>query len=201
MKKNELETKGGIEPPSVTFRPLTPGNWDDFERLFGPRGACAGCWCMYFMQASKEFNDGKGEQNRLAMRRLVESGTEPGLIAYSQGETAGWCAVGPRERYTRISRSKVTKPVDDEEGVWSIVCFFVAKKHRRMGLSTALLNAAAEYAFSKGARIVEGYAVDPAKPDTPDIFAYTGLASAFQKAGFVEVARRSPTRPIMRKRL
>jgi len=32
----------------------------------------------------------------------------------------------------------------------------------------------------------------------PDVFAWTGFASAFKKAGFKEVIRRSETRPIMR---
>jgi hypothetical protein len=36
------------------------------------------------------------------------------------------------------------------------------------------------------------------EPATADAFAWNGLAAAFRKAGFREVARRSPTRPIMR---
>jgi GNAT superfamily N-acetyltransferase len=97
----------------------------------------------------------------------------------------------------RISR--ILKPVDDRP-VWSVVCFFVAKPYRRRGLSTQLLDEAAKYARKRGARIVEGYPVEP-KTETrsPDVFVWPGLASAFRKAGFEEVARRSPTRPIMRR--
>ena len=49
-----------------------------------------------------------------------------------------------------------------------------------------------------GARIVEGYPVEPRRGSMPDAFAWTGTASAFRRAGFVEVLRRSATRPIMR---
>jgi GNAT superfamily N-acetyltransferase len=86
----------------------------------------------------------------------------------------------------------------DEKPVWSVVCFFVAKPFRQKGMSIAMLKAAAEYARKKGAKIVEGYPIEPKKGKMPDVFAYTGLVSAFKQAGFKEVLRRSETRPIMR---
>jgi GNAT superfamily N-acetyltransferase len=131
------------------------------------------------------------------MKRVVERGPAPGLIAYADGEPVGWCAVAPRESYPVLERSRVLKRIDDEP-VWSIVCFFVAKRFRERGLTGELIRAAVRHAASHGARIVEGYPVEPAKGRTADVFAYTGLASAFRKAGFTEAARRSPTRPIMR---
>ncbi len=86
----------------------------------------------------------------------------------------------------------------DEEPVWSITCFFVARTHRRRGLTVALLRAAARYARERGARVLEGYPVEPKGGRAADTFVYHGLASAFRAAGFHEVARRSETRPIMR---
>jgi GNAT superfamily N-acetyltransferase len=179
----------------VVVRPLTPARWADLESLFGDRGACGGCWCMYWRLARAEFDRQKGAGNRRALRRRVESGRAPGLLAYVEGKPAGWCAVAPREEYPRLGSSRILKPVD-EQAVWSVTCFFIAKEHRGRGVSGALLEAAVEFARKHGGRIVEGYPVD--KGEVPDVFAWTGLASAFRKAGFVEAARTSETRPIMR---
>ena len=135
------------------------------------------------------------------MKRLVESGPPPGLLAYADGQPVAWCALAPREAYHALANSRILKPVDDQP-VWSVVCFFVAKPYRRRGLSTRLLDAAATYARKQGARIVEGYPVEPkTEARSPDVFVWTGLASAFRKAEFEEVVRRSPTRPIMRRRV
>lgn len=183
--------------PGLSFHPLTPDRWADFALLFGPRGACAGCWCMFFRESSADFNRRKGAGNRAAMRRLVAQGATPGILAYDGGAPVGWCAVAPREAYSRLERSRVLKRIDDEP-VWSIVCFFVARTHRKRGLTVRLLKAAVAFARTQGAEIVEGYPVEPRKGAMPDVFAYTGLASAFRAAGFEEVARRSPVRPIMR---
>ena len=181
----------------LTFAPLTIERWDEFEKLFGPRGACGGCWCMYWRLTHSEFERDKGDKNRRAMRSLVESGDVPGIMAYDEGEPVAWCSIAPRERFPRLGRSRILKPVD-EEPVWSIVCFFIAKSHRKRGVSLAILEEAARYAAGRGAKIVEGYPVEPKKGKTADVFAYTGLASVFGRAGFEEVARRSETRPIMR---
>lgn len=181
----------------LTFYPVTPERWGDLERLFGKRGAVGGCWCMWFRLKRSEFEQQKGEGNRQALKRLVDAGETPGILAYAGAEPIGWCSVGPREVYPVLDRSRNLKPVDGQP-VWSIVCFFVAKQYRHRGISVRLLQAAVAYAASKGARIVEGYPVDPRKGETPDVFAYVGLESTFRKAGFVEALRRSETRPIMR---
>ena len=182
------------------IEPVTSQHWPDLVQLFGPRGACGGCWCMWWRLSQRAFDERKGRQNRDALRRLVQRDAPTGLLAFAGDEPVGWCSVAPRGDFPRLQRSRVLKPVDDEP-VWSIVCFFVARSHRRQGLTVRLIDAAVKHARAQGARCVEGYPVEPAKAEMPDVFANTGLASAFQRAGFVEVARRSPTRPIMRKRL
>lgn len=131
------------------------------------------------------------------MKKIVNSGTVPGIMAYALGQPVGWCSIGPREVFPRLERSRILKRVD-QKPVWSVVCFVVTKPFRRQGISTKLLRAAVKYAEEQGARIVEGYPVEPKKASMPDLFAYHGLASTFRKAGFVEVAQRSATRPIMR---
>ncbi len=152
---------------------------------------------MWWRLPRAAFVKGKGAGNRRALRKIVSAGGVPGLIAYSDGIPAGWCSVAPRGDYPVLSRSRVLAPVDDRP-VWSIVCFFVAKPFRRTGLTAALIEGALAYAKKNGAVIVEGYPVEPKKGAVPDAFAYTGLASSFRRAGFVEVARRSATRPFMR---
>jgi GNAT superfamily N-acetyltransferase len=180
-----------------TFYPLTPDRWPDLEALFGERGAVGGCWCMWWRLKRSEFNQQKGAGNRQALKDLVSSGVPTGILAFAGDEPAGWCAVAPREAYPALERSRILKRVDDLP-VWSVTCFFIAKPYRRAGLSVQLLKAAVEYALSQGASIIEGYPEDPVDGNQPAPFMFTGLASAFKKAGFTEVLRRSEKRPIMR---
>lgn len=177
--------------------PLTPERWYDFETLFGARGACGGCWCMYWRLSRAEFDRHKGDGNKQSMQDLVSHGQVPGLLAYHDGVPAGWCAIAPREVFSTLERSRILKRLDAQP-VWSIVCFFIAKLFRRQGLSVRLLKAAIDYAAENGATIIEGYPIEPKKTISPDLFAYTGLASTFRQVGFVQVARPSETRPIMR---
>jgi GNAT superfamily N-acetyltransferase len=181
----------------MTVHPVTPERWDDLESLFGPRGAVGGCWCMWFRQKRSEFEQLKGEGNRRAMQAIVYSGEVPGLLAYAEDVPIAWVSVAPRQAFPSLDRSPILKPVDDQP-VWSVVCFFIARKYRRQKLSLVLLQAALEYARQQGVRILEGYPIEPKKDSAPDIYAFTGLASTFRQAGFVEVARRSESRPIMR---
>jgi GNAT superfamily N-acetyltransferase len=187
-------------PPEFRFEPLTPERWPDVVKLFGPRGACAGCWCMVWRRPRAAWERGKGSGNRDAFRRIVRTGPPPGVLAYAGGEPVGWCAVAPREAYVQLERSRVLKRIDAEP-VWSVSCLFVTRTWRRRGLSVALLRAAGDFAASQGARIVEGYPVEPSSGTVPDAFAWTGTAAAFRSAGYEEVARGSPKRPIMRLRV
>jgi GNAT superfamily N-acetyltransferase len=190
-------TRARAGAAGIVFHPLTGGRWGDLERLFGERGACGGCWCMWARLPRAEFQAGVGAPNKRALRRLVAAGKPPGILAYVKGEPAGWCAVGPRAGFRRLEASRILKPVD-ERPVWSIVCLFIARPFRRRGLSVRLLEEAARFAASRGATLVEGYPTD-ARAKQADAFVWTGLASAFERAGFAEVARRSRTRPIMRR--
>lgn len=185
---------------AAEFHPLTPERWSDLERLFGERGACAGCWCMWWRLPRREWEESKGEANRRSFREIVHSGAVPGLLAFVDGEPVGWCAVEPRQRYPALARSRVLRPID-EQPVWSVTCFFIDRAHRGQGLATRLLEAAVEHVRSHGGHIVEGYPVEPRRDRMPDAFAWTGVPAVFEKAGFREVARGSETRPIMRREL
>jgi len=181
----------------LAIHPVSSERLQDFETLFGPRGACGGCWCMLWRLSRRQFESQKGEKNRLAMRKLVKSGTVTGLLAYAGKETVGWCALAPRDQYPALERSRIMRPVD-EQPCWSVACLFVHKKFRRKSVATQLLSAAVRYARSQGALILEGYPVEPKDKNLPPAFAWTGIPNAFISAGFHECARRSPTRPIMR---
>jgi GNAT superfamily N-acetyltransferase len=152
---------------------------------------------MWWKLKRSDFDRQKGEGNKQAMKAIVEEGNVPGILAYAGDQAIGWCAVAPRETYPVLSRSRNLKPVDDIP-VWSITCFFVAKEYRHQGVTAQLLQAAVEHVRRQGGRVVEGYPVKPKSDDMPDVFAWTGFVSAFRQAGFVEVLRRSETRPIMR---
>ena len=182
----------------LTFQPVTPERWPDLETLFGERGACGGCWCMFWRLKRSVWEEGKGETNKLALRVIVENDERPGVLAYIGGEPVGWCSIAPREDFVALGRSRVLAAVD-EIPVWSISCLFIAKAHRRQGVSVKLIDAAVRFAAKRGAMAVEAYPVEPYSEKMPAAFAWTGVASAFVKAGFVEVARRSAARPILRR--
>ncbi len=181
----------------IIFKPLSKETWNDFEKLFGERGACGGCWCMSWRLKKSEFDMNKGKGNKTLMRKLVNSKKETGILAYIKQVPVGWCSVAPREDFLRLNNSRVLGKVDNNP-VWSIVCFFIDKKYRRKGLSTQLLKSVIAYCKKKRIKILEGYPIEPYSENMPAAFAWTGFPSAFTKAGFKEVVRRSKSRPIMR---
>jgi predicted GNAT family acetyltransferase len=186
-----------VKNSEYRFSPLTPDHWVDFESLFGPKGACAGCWCMYWRVQRSQFTKGQGEPFREEMRKLVDGGTVPGLLAYDGPIPVGWISIGRREEFVLLKQSRVLAPVDDQP-VWSIVCFYIAKSHRKKGLMLPLIQAAVEYARKNGAKIVEAYPMDPYKR-LGGVSAYVGITPIFENAGFVEAVRRSEHHPVMRK--
>jgi len=181
----------------LQFHPVTPDRWKDFEKLFGPNGACAGCWCMWWRLPRAEFTQKHYAGNKRAIKKIITTGQEPGMLAYADSEPIGWCAIAPREVYPSLDRSNVLQRVDDQP-VWSVTCFYIARGYRKHGVTALLLQAAIQFARQHGAKIVEGYPIDAGGEKKSTTSVFTGVASTFAQAGFVEVARRSPTRPIMR---
>ena len=181
---------------------MTRQTWSDLEALFAmPGGSIVrGCWCMYYRKTGTvSVSTAAGPDHRQELCELVEGGTIPGLVGYLDDVPVGWISLGPREDYRRLARSRVMKPVDDAE-VWSIVCTYVAKEFRGQGLQHRLLAAALDFARDNGVRLVEAYPVD--KPErSHDDFMFFGSRGLYERAGFTEVVRRSPTRLVMRRRL
>ena len=182
--------------------PLTPERWRDLETVFGARGCSAArsCWCMAYRKTGRRRPLPPGmtraTRNRADLKALVDSGKAPGLIAYWEGCPVGWISIEPRQRFPRLGRSPVTKPVDDKP-VWSVVCFVIPSEHRHQGIAHALLQGAIAHARKHGGGIVEGYPVDkPAR--SSDSSMWLGAKSMYDRAGFKEVARRQPARPVVR---
>jgi len=185
----------------LTVLPATPGRWHDLEAIFAARGCSVarGCWCMaYRRSGSRERPPGVGraEANRADLKALVGAGRAPGLIGYRGRIPVGWISLAPREEFAKLKRSPVMKPVDDKR-VWSVVCFVVPSEYRRQGVAQALLRGAVAYARKHGAHLIEAYPVD--KPGrSGDDAMWFGAKSMYDRAGFREVARRRPTRPVVR---
>lgn len=84
------------------FKPLSVSDWEAFENLFGERGACGGCWCMYWRLKNKDYEKQKGLGNKNAIRTAVEKKQPVGILAFENGKSIGWCAAAPREKYARL---------------------------------------------------------------------------------------------------
>jgi ribosomal protein S18 acetylase RimI-like enzyme len=136
------------------------------------------------------------QANRADLKTLVESGKPPGLLGYRGKVPVGWVSLGPREDYAKLRRSPVMKPVD-ERPVWSIICFVVPLQYRHQGVARALLEGAIAYARKRGAALLEAYPVDKPGRSNDDAM-WFGAKSMYDAAGFEEVARRKPNRPIVR---
>ncbi len=167
-------------------RPLLPTDWPVIETLFGPKGACAGCWCMYWRTpGGKAWKTATNEGNRARFAELVQGGQAHGVLAFEGEEPVGWCAVGPRVDFVRLEGSKVlARP--GSAGTWSLNCLYIPARHRGKGVATALVAAATAHAFHLGAAEVEAYPVEPQQPGKkmPAAFAWTGVPPIFAAAGY-----------------
>jgi ribosomal protein S18 acetylase RimI-like enzyme len=186
---------------AITVHPLTDARWQDLEAVFNAKGCsiARGCWCMYYRESGRQqVPEGQKVQDlrKSGLRKLAGGEPAAGLLAYRGKTPVGWVTLGPREHFTRLQRSPVMKKVDDRP-VWSILCFVVPPEHRHQGVATALLHGAIAYARKKGAVSLEAYPVDKVTHGADD-WLWHGAKSMYDKAGFAEVARRRPERPVVR---
>ena len=182
----------------LTYEPLSRKNWLKFVQLFGEKGACGNCWCMYYRLPKADFIEGKAaDGNMEMMKELVWENKPTGMIALYEGIAIAWCALAPRKDFIKLSKSRVHKPIDDKP-VWSIPCFFIHKDFRRQGVSVEMLKAVIKYAQKEGIKILEAYPTIPTTMKLPDSFVWIGLYSSFEKAGFEIVDQTSKNRPMVR---
>ncbi len=181
----------------IKIHPVTPSRWNDLEKLFGEHGASGGCWCMYFRLRSSEFARNTGSANKRALRKLVRAKATPGLLAYVGREPVAWVSLAPREEFAHLEHSRILARVDDQP-VWSLVCFFVAKPYRKKGLMLPLLQVAVDYAAKRGAKIVEAYPVSAENRSLTGFDGFTGVVSAFSRVGFRKIRQARGAQWIMR---
>jgi len=189
----------------LVVRPLTHRRWSDLQAVFNARGCSVarGCWCMYYRVSGKggytRPSDTQRSSSKAALGALIDRDPPPGLLGYRGKTPVGWISLGPRESFAKLANSPTMKPVDDQP-VWSVVCLVVPSEYRNQGVARELLAGAIRYAGRRGARLLEGYPVDKSVPSAPQA-PWFGSKSMFDEAGFEEVVRRKPARPIVRLKL
>jgi GNAT superfamily N-acetyltransferase len=193
--------------PAITVVPANEASWDDLRSVFGTRGQAARCRCQRYKLAPREsFGSFPVEERAHRLRQQTdcghpESGTTSGLVAYLDGEPAGWCAVEPRTAYLGLLRTFRVPWVDrsedkSDDSVWAVTCVLTRAGFRKRGISRILVRAAVDHARGHGARAVEGYPIT-----TKDVILeelHVGTEATFAAAGFTEVSRPTPRRVVMR---
>jgi GNAT superfamily N-acetyltransferase len=110
-----------------------------------------------------------------------------GLLAYVDGQPAGWVALEPRTAYPKLRTSRVPwsgRQEDKDDGsVWAVTCLVVRPGFRGRGLTYLLAQATIAFASSRGARALEAYGM---------------TCQVFEEAGFTEVSSPSLRRRVLR---
>ena len=184
---------------SIRVLPATADRWSDLVAVMGTRGDPSWCWCQYYRLRGQAWRDSsKSGNNKPALReQVVSSKVPPGVIAYLDGEPAGWCAAGPKLGYPRLAASRTMGGA--VEGVWSVTCFVVRVEYRGRGIASELLSGALDLARTHNASAVEAYPVDISQREkwrAAELF--HGPLPLFINAGFTEVSRPSAARAVVR---
>lgn len=159
------------------------GRFDDLALVVGTkRPDAGGCWCMSYRDSRVP-----NAQRPAFVRELCSAEPGPGVLAYVDGEVAGWCSIAPRSTYRRLMHSRTIGFVDERDA-WSAVCFVVRPAFRRQGLMHVLLAGAVDHAAAHGAQVVEGYPVETAGTRVDVISGYVGTVELFEAAGFHRAA-------------
>lgn len=188
-KRSSGSPPGKADWGEIRFTGVTPSTRADFETLFEQPGGPKYCWCMAWRNLDNREHVENDEKKR-TMMALIGAGTPVGILAHVGGKTVGWCSVAPRETYRRLSKQQD----DGESNVWSIVCFYVPRALRGGGLAAALLDAAIDHAFDRGASTIEAYPVDKASPS----YSFMGFRNMFAARGFHEIGMTGARRHVMR---
>jgi GNAT superfamily N-acetyltransferase len=182
------------QDPEITYRAVTRDTFTGLAAFSGCHGKFAYCSCMRWRMRCAEYQKSTKESRAKKLRQIVSAGSPVGVLAYAGDEPVGWCSIAPRESYEALDRYKVLPRIDDA-GVWSVDCFFVDRRFRRRQLTLGLLKAGLDYARSQGAKIVEGYPVEPGSR----LYTYMGSPATFRKAGFQDVTPKGRPRKVVRR--
>jgi GNAT superfamily N-acetyltransferase len=191
----------------ISIRPANAASCEDLDAVFGTRGPASRCRCQRYKLARREsFAAFPTEVRADRLRRQTECGhpgsdTTSGLVAYLDGEPAGWCAVEPRtasEGLVRNNRVPWTDRAEEktDDSVWAVTCVFARAGCRKQGIGRALARAAVEFARERGARAIEGYPMTTKDALLEEL--HVGTEAMFADAGFTEVTRPTLRRAVMR---
>ena len=191
------------DPAAVQVVSASADLWPDLQDVFGTRGDPSRCWCQWFFEGAQVGPGELAAANKEAFRAQVEAGPPPGVIAYLDAAPVGWAAVARRPVYARLRRSAVLRGTSasslEDDSVWSVTCFVVKAGARRRGVAAALLRGAVDLAQRGDASVIEAYPVDlERKSPATSAELYHGVLSTFLRAGFAEVSRPMPARPVVR---
>ena len=180
---------------------VTPARLDDLNNLFCTNKYTEKCYCMWHIIPVKAFHAGDAEENRAQLTQLVMEDTVPvGILAYQESEPIGWCAMGPRERYTRAIKTPTYrhKAVDSFTNVWLVPCFFVRSDVRGLGISKRLLETAVQLASEHHAEAIDGFPFTNDKRRSSSQI-HVGFESTFRACGFAPIRHPSDSRVVMRR--
>jgi GNAT superfamily N-acetyltransferase len=194
-KRPPAGVSDGVDLGLLAFHEVDQRRWPDLERLFESRGGPKSCWCMVWRATPDEAKRTDGPSRKAALAARVAAGTPIGILGYLGDEPVAWCSIAPRASYRRLGGAG--EDGDEDDHVWSIACFFVPRHLRGHGVTGRLIAAAVAHARRKGARVVEGYPVDPTSPS----YRFMGFRSSFAGAGFEEVGRAGTRRHVVRLRV
>ncbi len=169
------------------IKPVDQSTWPDFEALFESKGAPKYCWCMVWRMTRDELKENDSKHRKRFIRKRVRGEVPIGLLAYDDGEPVAWCSVAPRETFQRLDGDTSL------EKVWSVVCFYIRRTHRRAGMTEFLIDHAKRYAKKHGARYLEAY---PVEKDSPS-YRFMGFVSTFEKTDFTFVKKAGTRRNVM----
>jgi GNAT superfamily N-acetyltransferase len=176
---------------ALSFKPVTPARWDDFEALFSHKGAPGYCWCMAWRTTPEEAKHHSGAARKPMIQARIAAVTPVGLIGYLDGNPVAWVSIAPRDTYRKLGGPAAT----DDECIWSLVCLYIHRPLRGRGYGRQLIDAAVDHARRRGATAIEAYPVDPASPS----YRFGGFVPAFERLGFSEVGRAGSRRHVMRR--
>jgi GNAT superfamily N-acetyltransferase len=201
-------TQEPIPDERLTIVPANEASWEDLVAIFGTTDYAGRCHCQRFKVVGWIWRDSTQEERTAALRAQTacdrpSAAATSGLVAYVDGEPAGWVAVEPRTAYPKLRTSRVPWTGRDEDkdddDVWAVTCFAVRKGFRGRGLMYPLARATVDFARERGARAVEGYPMitEPGKEITWGEL-HVGARQVFEDAGFKEVSHPSKRRVVMR---
>ncbi|WP_160175078.1 GNAT family N-acetyltransferase [Microbacterium profundi] len=187
--------------PKITTALARPEIWEDIQHTLSGGGDGRSCQCVWPVLTNKEWETTDLDQRTAMFQQEVASSRPPGLVAYVDGDAAGWIRVGPRTLQRRLGRTRnivatTREPLDDDD-VWAVSCFVVRREYRGLGLNAKLLDAAVTYARESGARAIEGYPIDTARANVRVNDLFHGALSTFLSAGFEKIDGPKPERPLV----